>query len=104
MQQAALDHGKGAGRAARGRKDSEGQDAVIKPQVIEDRVDELVELHDKAAAAGEIYAEAVKKAAEDSGLLSSVVRKFVAARAGEKFDEVRRRVEQLSLLFDEVGD
>jgi len=89
-------------RKARGREDR-GQEAVIKLDPIKSQVDELVQLHRKAAEANDQYGEAIKATAEKSGLLASVVRKFVAARAGEKFTEEKKKAEQLSLLFEDVG-
>ena len=58
----------------------------------------------KAEEAAEDFASAVKATAEASGLLASVVRRFVTARAGENFEEKARECEQLSLLFDEIGE
>jgi len=94
----------GETRKARGRKDAEGQEQVIRLETITTRIDELVRLHIAAAEAAEDYNEAVKKAAEDSGLLASVVSKFVKARAGERYDTEKQKCEQLSLLFDEVWE
>lgn len=87
-----------------GRKDKEGQESVIKLTEIKQRIDDLVELHIQAAEAAARYGEAIKAAAEKSGLLASVVRKFVAARASEDFGEHKRKVEQLALVFEEVGE
>jgi hypothetical protein len=33
-----------------------------------------------------------------------VVRKFVAARAGEHYDKEKQKCEQLNLCFEEVGE
>jgi len=35
--------------------------------------------------------------------LASTVRRFVTARAGEDFEGAARKVEQLALVFEEVG-
>ena len=87
----------------RGRKNADKQEAIITMQPIKDAIDDLVGLHEKAAAASEKFNDAVKATAEKSGLLASVVRKFVQARAGEKFDEEKTKCEQLSLVFEEIG-
>jgi len=87
----------------KGRMDADKQPAVKKPKVIHDRIDELVRLHNKASEASEDVKTAITKAAEDSGYLASAVRKIVTARAGEKFEEKHREVEQQAELFDEVG-
>lgn len=93
----------GTGKKATGRKDKDRQPAVQKPKIISDRIDELVKLHRAAKDATEAAAEAITKAAEDSGYMASVVRKLVTAKAGDKFEEKHREVEQQAELFDEVG-
>lgn len=94
----------GKGKRAKGRMEPDKQEKVIEHDVIKKRIDQLVRLKNAADEAGEEFSEAVKKAAEDSGLLASSVRSFVTARAGENFEEAKRKCEQLSLLFDEVGE
>jgi hypothetical protein len=84
--------------------DADKQPAAQQPQVIADRIDELVKLKGAADDAAESYADSITKAAEDSGYLASVVRKFVTARAGEKFEERKRECEQQLELFEEVGE
>jgi hypothetical protein len=71
---------------------------------LKDSIDDLVLLCADSANAALNFSEAIKAHAEKSGLLASVVRKFVIARAGEKFGEKKRECEQLSLLFEEVGE
>jgi hypothetical protein len=43
------------------------------------------------------------RVAERAGFLSSVVRRIVKAHAGEKFEEEKRKVDQLGIVFEEVG-
>ena len=81
-----------------------GQEAVIKMAPVKENIDNLIELFTKAGEASEKLNDAIKAMAEKSGMLAVVVRKLVTARAGEKFDDEKRKVEQLSLIFDEVGD
>lgn len=83
-----------------GRKDSQGQEAVIKLDQVKDKVDYLVGLYKTATSASSDLNDGIKAIAEKSGLLASVVRKYVVAKAGDKFEEKAREVEQLSLLFD----
>lgn len=83
-----------------GRKDSQGQEAVIKLDQVKDKVDYLVGLYKTATSASADLNDGIKAIAEKSGLLASVVRKYVVAKAGDKFEEKAREVEQLSLLFD----
>lgn len=87
-----------------GRKDADKQEKVIELKIVRDRIDDLVDLHNAAAAAGTRFGDAIKATAEKSGLLASTVRKFVTARAGEDFAEAARRVQQLALVFGEVGE
>lgn len=88
---------------ALGRKDADKQEKVIELKIVRDRIDELIDLHNAAADAGAKFGNAIKSTAEKSGLLSATVRKFVVARAGEEFAETARRVQQLALVFEEVG-
>lgn len=90
-------------RKPRARKDG-GQEQEIKLKPVKDRIDQLVSLHNTAQTATTEFGEAIKKAAEDSGLQASVVRRFVVARAGEKFEERKREVQQLEMLFDQIGE
>jgi uncharacterized protein (UPF0335 family) len=81
-----------------------GQEQVIKVTVISDKMDQLVKLHHAAAEASEDLSDAIKKAAEKSGMNAKALRSFVAARAGDKYEERARDARQLALLFDEVGE
>jgi hypothetical protein len=94
----ALDMKKGA----RGRKDK-GQEAVIKMEALSVGVEDLIALKKKAEDASTAYADAIKATAEKAGLLAKVVRQFVDARAGDKFDDKKTEVGQLALCFDQVG-
>lgn len=91
-------------RGAKGRKGPDHQEATIKTKVIKDRLDELLTLQTKAENASNRFSDAIKATAEASGINAGALRKFVNARAGEKFDERKRDCEQLSLLFEEVGE
>ncbi len=90
-------------KGARGRKD-QGTEAVIKLGVVKERIDNLVKLYNAAATAKDDFSSAVKAVAEKAGLLSTVVNKFVAARAGENFEESKAKAQQLALVFEEVGE
>jgi len=63
------------------------------------RESELVKLAQAHIAAKTDLSEAIKKAAEVSGYTAGAVRKYIAAKVGETFDEEKRKVEQLSLIF-----
>lgn len=92
--------GKSKRKTAAGRKDSDGQSQVIKPKIISEREDELVDLKTKAVEAAENYSKAINQAAEDSGYNAATVRKYVEAKAGDKYDATREKVTQLALIFD----
>lgn len=94
----------GGKRGTRGRKDNDGQEATIKTKVIKDKMDELLTLQTKAENASARFSDAIKAVAESSGINAGALRKFVTARAGEKFEERKRDCEQLSLLFEEIGE
>jgi hypothetical protein len=94
---------RGAAKAD-GRKDASKQPAVKRPQVVGQKLDYLVKLHHSAKTASEERDEAITAVAEESGYLASAVRKLVTAKAGEKFEEKHREVEQQAELFDEVGE
>jgi len=92
------------GRRARGRLDSNKQEKVIKSAVIKDRKDELVRLHNAAKDAAAAKSDGMKAAAEAAGLQAAVVARYIAACAGENFEEKKRECEQLSILFEDVGE
>ena len=87
----------------RGRIEKDAQDAVIKLKVVKDKIAHLIELHQASRVSSEDFSAAVNHVAEEAGLLASVVRRYVVAKAGEKFAEKKRECEQLSLLFEEVA-
>lgn len=97
--------GNGAGKTpkADGHKDASKQPAVKQPKIVAEKLDYLVSLHNEAKTATEERDEAITAVAEESGYLASAVRKLVTAKAGEKFEEKHREVEQQGELFDEVA-
>lgn len=91
-------------RKATGRKNADKQEAVTQPKIVKERIDELVTLYNAAGEAQAKFNDGVKATAEKSGYNASAVRKFVLARAGEKYAEAKRLAEQQMELFDEVGE
>jgi hypothetical protein len=94
--------GKVRGRKA---KTSDHQEAIIKlselnPLAIETMIADLKHAQEAATILG----ESIKMWAEKAGIQSSVLRKFIAARAGENFPDKKRDAMQLSLLFEEIGE
>lgn len=90
------------GAKAKGRKGADKQEAVIEVAKLRGKLPELVKLKKANDEAAANLNDAIKAAAEKSGLLASVVRKVVVASAGEKFEEKKREAEQLALAFEEV--
>lgn len=96
-------NGKRRSTGARGRQDRAGQEKVIRPGELKERLPHLIALHNTAKEASKDLSDAVKSVAEKSGLLASVVRRLVVAKAGDNFEEKKKEAEQLSLVFDEVA-
>lgn len=88
---------------AKGRKDADGVEVIIKMKPAKDEIGRLLKLKVACDEATENYNSAVKFVAEQAGLQASVVNKFVRARAGEHFEDKKRDCEQLQLMFDEIG-
>jgi hypothetical protein len=77
--------------------------AVLRIETLKTRIEHLVQLKRAADEAATDYKEAIVKTAADARCIPAVVRRFVTARAGERFIEKKQEVEQLSLLFEEIG-
>lgn len=95
-----------AARKIRGRKSktSDHQEAVIRldelnPLAIETMLTDFRNAKDAAT----VLDESVKAWSTKAGIQSSVLRKFIAARASEGFGDKKRDAMQLSLLFEEIG-
>jgi hypothetical protein len=78
-----------------------GTEGAIKLGAVRGSIDELVELFVKSQAAAEDFSSTIKAVAEHSGIVPSVLRKFVKARAGDKFAKAREEVKQMALVFEE---
>lgn len=87
-------------RKAKGRKDGDGQEAVITLDPLRERMDELKTLWHGARSAQIEYSDAIKATAEACGLNAPAVRMFVDAHCSNKVAQRRRNVQQLSLLFE----
>lgn len=88
-------------RKAKGRTDRSGQEKAIEMAQLDERMPNLVSLHNAAKLANTELSDAVKATAEKAGLLASVVRKFVVAKAGEHYEDKMKEAYQLSLVFGE---
>ncbi len=87
-------------RERKGRVGTDKQEAVITLSWVSDREEDLVKLYHEQETAATDFNEAIKATAEKAGLNASAVRKFIIAKAGEHYDDVKKNVTQLSLLFD----
>jgi hypothetical protein len=87
----------------RGRKDSDGTEAVIKLAPLRKALADLLNLKGKVDTATGQFNDSVKAIAERTGLMSSVVKKLVKAKAGDDYAEAHRKVEQAALVFDEFA-
>lgn len=90
-------------RKAKGRKDEDKQEAVINLESLVTKIDELIKLHRAQEEAKTDFADAVKAVAEKAGLHAKNVRSFIIAKAGDKFEDKKAQVGQLSLIFEEVA-
>lgn len=84
---------------ARGRKDSEGQEAVIKEKPLKDSLSELMALKSKFEQAKEKLSDAINAVAEKCGMQAKVVRRAVNAKATDKIEEAERDAEQLTIAL-----
>lgn len=103
---AAVDEVISKAKGARGRKDKDKEDgAVIKVKTLKEALRELGECKVMADEVAAKLKAAVKAVAEKSGLLSSVVRAMVKAQSGDsdQYADAARKVEQLAIVFDEIG-
>jgi hypothetical protein len=99
-------HTEAGKRKVKGRKakTSDHQESVIKIDELKPAiVNTLIADYKHAQDAGETFAEGVKAQAEKAGIQSSVLRKFIVAKAGENFADKKRDALQLSLLFEELS-
>lgn len=87
-----------------GRKDGSGTEAVINLEPLRKKIDNLIALHDKASIAKGTYNDSVKKVAEQSGLMASVVKRLIAAKASDTVQDKQREAEQLSIVFDDQNE
>lgn len=87
-------------RKPTGRVSGDGQESVIDVSKAHDKEKHLVGLYTKQQEAAADFADAIKVVAEKSGLNASTVRAWVIAKAGENYDEKRRKVQQLSIIFE----
>ncbi len=94
----------GGDKRPSGRKDSQGIPKAKKPKVVKEKGAELVALFMKAKSAQDKYKDALTKVAEESGFNAAELGKLVRASASDHFAEDANKVEQLGILFEDVGE
>jgi hypothetical protein len=85
-----------------GRQTKDKQEAVMNLDPVKSRINELVKLHHANEEAAKDLSEAIKACAEKSGLLATVVKRYVTACAGENYEEKAREVAQLAFVFEQA--
>lgn len=88
---------------ARGRK-REGVEEVPKMEPIRESSAEMMKLYRRLKSAQEGFNECIKAVAERSNVNSSTLKKLVTASFSGDFPEHRCKVEQMSIVFDQVGE
>lgn len=93
----------GKAKPPKARINPDKQEAVIKLSALSrDKIDYLVTLVVAAKDASNDLSDAIKEVAKEVGVEASVARSYIVARAGENFENKRRQVLQLALLFEEI--
>lgn len=91
-------------RGRSGRKDKEGGEETIKIKPIKDAAKDVLKLMRKADAARGQVSDAIKALAERSGTNASNLKRLFKASLKGNFADVRRDVDQQSVLFEQVGE
>lgn len=92
------------GGRGRGRKSPDGSEETIKIKPIKEAVGELMVLYKQMESASAAYNNARKLVSERSNCNSADLNKLIKASAKGNFEDVRRHVEQQSVLFESVGE
>lgn len=93
-----------ADRKAKGRKAADGTEKTLKPLTVKAGLAECMKLLRKVESAKENYQDAVKKLAESGGFQASALNKLLKVSLNGKFAEAKRDIDQVQILFDEVGE
>lgn len=88
----------------RGRRDADGSEEVIKFKPIRDAAKDIMRLMNKAEKAKTDCNEAFKGLAERSGTNVANLKRLFKASYNGNFSDVRRDVDQQSVLFEEIGE
>jgi hypothetical protein len=96
--------GRGKGSNANGRKDGTGTEETIKIRPLKDGCAECMKLYKIAEEAKKAYNAAAKAVSERGGINTGSFKKLITASAKGKYEDVRRSIEQQSVLFEKVGE
>lgn len=91
-------------RGRRGRKNSAGDEEVLKAQPIKDALSELMIAYKSHEAAKVAYNELRKKVAERANCNAADLGRLLRASATGKFEDTKRHIEQQSELFELIGE
>ncbi len=94
----------GLRRGATGRRDNDGTEETIKIPPIKQAAASLMKLYKKLEAARDDFNSDCKAVAERAGINSSTLKKLVKSSATGKFTDVRRDIDQASIVFEQVGE
>ena len=86
-----------------GRKDGEGQEAVIDVGALKKVMPKAIKLEKELADARHDASEAYKRWAKETGLNTAQLKAAAKAYANEETEAARRKAEQMSLIFEECG-
>lgn len=95
--------GERRGRSANGRKDKDGQEAVIHVDALKKGMPKAIRLEKELAEARSDASEFYKKFANECGLNTAQLKAAAKAYANEDTEAARRKAEQMSLIFGECG-
>jgi len=91
------------GRPTRAQKEAARLAKPVSMEALSKKIGWLLALRETAKDAASDFSEAVSAVAMEAGIESSVVKRFVNARASEAYYK-KRECEQLALCFDEIGE
>lgn len=95
--------GNGSSDPVVGRKDGDGQEAVVDVGELKKGMPKAIKLEQELAAARTDASEFYKKFAKASGLNAAQLRAAAKAYANEEIEGARRKAEQMTLIFGECG-
>jgi hypothetical protein len=91
-------------RGRRGRKDSTGDEQVLKAKPIKDALGELMASFQKFEDARSAYNELRKQVAERANASAADLNRLLKASARGNFEDVQRKVQGTADLFELIGE